>query len=145
MAVTIDSASSIRLSRRETGRPAIATSRLSCFTAGKRSGEWQIGKSRVAGLAAETGGDGKRLRRARVESVAEGGRNAGGRRPHVEVIDARFCKHLDGECSRVLRPRPSGLTVETTACKNGFGTAVLEHASKRKSAGRSDHRLAGRC
>ena len=47
----------------------------------------------------------------------------------VEVIDARFCKPLDGEMlSRVLRPGHAVLTVEDHSLQNGFGSAVLEHA-----------------
>jgi 1-deoxy-D-xylulose-5-phosphate synthase len=47
----------------------------------------------------------------------------------VGVIDARFCKPLDGEMLRkVLRPGHTVLTVEDHSLQNGFGTAVIEHA-----------------
>lgn len=47
----------------------------------------------------------------------------------VEVIDARFCKPLDGEMlSRVLMTGLPVLTIEDHSLQNGFGTAVLEHA-----------------
>ncbi len=47
----------------------------------------------------------------------------------VEVIDARFCKPLDGEMlSRVLRPRHAVLTIEDHSLQNGFGSAVAEYA-----------------
>ena len=47
----------------------------------------------------------------------------------VQVIDARFCKPIDGELlSRVLRAGVPVLTLEDHALQNGFGTAVLEHA-----------------
>ncbi|HEY7115427.1 MAG TPA: 1-deoxy-D-xylulose-5-phosphate synthase [Tepidisphaeraceae bacterium] len=47
----------------------------------------------------------------------------------VEVIDARFCKPLDGEMlSRVLRDGHPVLTLEDHALQNGFGSAVLEYA-----------------
>jgi 1-deoxy-D-xylulose-5-phosphate synthase len=47
----------------------------------------------------------------------------------VEVIDARFCKPVDGAMlSRVLRPGHPVLTVEDHSLQNGFGSAVLEHA-----------------
>src|SRR4029079_17387317 len=47
----------------------------------------------------------------------------------VEVIDARFCKPLDGEMiARVLRQGHAALTVEDHSLQNGFGSAVLEHA-----------------
>jgi 1-deoxy-D-xylulose-5-phosphate synthase len=47
----------------------------------------------------------------------------------VEVVDARFCKPLDGAMlARVLRPGHAVLTLEDHALQNGFGSAVLEHA-----------------
>ncbi len=47
----------------------------------------------------------------------------------VEVIDARFCKPLDGEMlCRALRPGHPVLTVEDHSLQNGFGSAVVEHA-----------------
>ena len=49
----------------------------------------------------------------------------------VAVIDARFCKPLDGEMlARVLRPGHLVITVEDHALQNGFGSAVLEHAQE---------------
>lgn len=47
----------------------------------------------------------------------------------VEVIDARFCKPVDGAMLRsVLRPGHAVLTIEDHALVNGFGSAVLEYA-----------------
>lgn len=47
----------------------------------------------------------------------------------VELVDARFCKPLDGPMlARVLRDGHPVLTVEDHVVTNGFGTAVLEHA-----------------
>jgi 1-deoxy-D-xylulose-5-phosphate synthase len=47
----------------------------------------------------------------------------------VAVIDARFCKPLDGEMlARVLKPGHAVLTLEDHALQNGFGSAVLEYA-----------------
>jgi 1-deoxy-D-xylulose-5-phosphate synthase len=47
----------------------------------------------------------------------------------VEVIDARFCKPLDGAMlTRVLRANRPVLTVEDHALQNGFGLAVAEFA-----------------
>ena len=47
----------------------------------------------------------------------------------VEVIDARFCKPIDGDMlARVLEPGRPVLTVEDHALQNGFGTAVAEYA-----------------
>jgi len=48
----------------------------------------------------------------------------------VGVIDARFCKPVDGEMlARVLRGGQPVLTVEDHSLQNGFGSAVLEYAS----------------
>jgi 1-deoxy-D-xylulose-5-phosphate synthase len=48
----------------------------------------------------------------------------------VSVIDARFCKPLDGEMlTRVLRPNHPVLTLEDHSLQNGFGTAVTEYAT----------------
>ena len=47
----------------------------------------------------------------------------------VEVIDARFCKPVDGRMlERVLRLEHPVLTVEDHSLQNGFGTAVTEYA-----------------
>ncbi len=47
----------------------------------------------------------------------------------IEVIDARFCKPVDGAMlSRVLRCDHPVLTIEDHSLLNGFGTAVIEHA-----------------
>ena len=47
----------------------------------------------------------------------------------VELIDARFCKPLDGVMlARVLRDGHAVLTLEDHSLACGFGTAVLEHA-----------------
>jgi 1-deoxy-D-xylulose-5-phosphate synthase len=48
----------------------------------------------------------------------------------IGVVDARFAKPLDAQMlARVLRPGHAVLTVEDHSLQNGFGTAVLEHAS----------------
>lgn len=47
----------------------------------------------------------------------------------VELIDARFCKPVDGQMlSRVLRSGRPVLTIEDHSTQNGFGSAVLEYA-----------------
>jgi 1-deoxy-D-xylulose-5-phosphate synthase len=47
----------------------------------------------------------------------------------VEVIDARFCKPVDGAMlSRVLTAGRPVLTVEDHSLQNGFGTSVIEYA-----------------
>ncbi len=47
----------------------------------------------------------------------------------IEVVDARFCKPLDGAMlDRILVAGRPVVTVEDHALENGFGTAILEHA-----------------
>jgi 1-deoxy-D-xylulose-5-phosphate synthase len=47
----------------------------------------------------------------------------------VEVVDARFCKPVDGDMlHRVLEPGRPVLTIEDHSLLNGFGTAVTEYA-----------------
>ncbi|HEX3357569.1 MAG TPA: 1-deoxy-D-xylulose-5-phosphate synthase [Tepidisphaeraceae bacterium] len=47
----------------------------------------------------------------------------------VEVIDARFCKPVDGAMlAKVLTSGRPVLTIEDHSLQNGFGSAVLEHA-----------------
>ena len=52
---------------------------------------------------------------------------------HVAVIDARFCKPLDGAMLKeiFLRGRPI-ITVEDHSVINGFGTAVIEYAQQHR-------------
>jgi 1-deoxy-D-xylulose-5-phosphate synthase len=48
----------------------------------------------------------------------------------VGIVDARFCKPVDGEMlARVLRAGHAVLTLEDHSLQNGFGTAVLEYAA----------------
>ena len=60
----------------------------------------------------------------------------------VGVIDARFCKPLDGEMlERIFGMGTPVITVEDHATINGFGTAVLEHAQQHKYDARVVTRL----
>src|SRR5688500_3430687 len=88
--------------------------------------EWTVGKSRVLRDGADAtlivyGALAQNVMIAAEELQCEG--------LNVEVIDARFCKPLDGEMlARVLKPGRPVVTVEDHALQNGFGTAVLEYA-----------------
>ncbi len=51
----------------------------------------------------------------------------------VGVVDARFCKPLDGAMiERVFAKGTAVITVEDHAAINGFGTALLEHATEQR-------------
>jgi 1-deoxy-D-xylulose-5-phosphate synthase len=88
--------------------------------------EWQVGRSRVLrdGADATLIAYGALVQNAMLaaEELSADGLS-------VEVIDARFCKPIDGEMlSRVLKPGHPVLTIEDHSLQNGFGSAVLEYA-----------------
>ena len=88
--------------------------------------EWEVGKSRILreGTDATLIVYGALAQAVMVaaEALACEGINVG-------VIDARFCKPIDGAMlSRVLQPGHPVLTIEDHSLQNGFGTAVLEYA-----------------
>ncbi|MCL2649172.1 MAG: 1-deoxy-D-xylulose-5-phosphate synthase [Phycisphaerales bacterium] len=60
----------------------------------------------------------------------------------VAVIDARFCKPLDGQMlERVFARNHPILTVEDHSIINGFGSAVIEHAQEKRYDARLVTRL----
>ena len=60
----------------------------------------------------------------------------------LEVIDARFCKPVDGAMlRRVLTPGRPVLTIEDHSLQNGFGTAVVEYAVSQGLPTADLHRL----
>jgi 1-deoxy-D-xylulose-5-phosphate synthase len=88
--------------------------------------EWVVGRSRVLreGTDATMIVYGALAQQAMLaaEQLATEGVSLG-------VVDARFCKPLDGEMlARVLKPGYPVLTVEDHALQNGFGSAVAEYA-----------------
>jgi 1-deoxy-D-xylulose-5-phosphate synthase len=88
--------------------------------------EWQVGKSRVL-----LGGTDATIivYGALAESVITAAELLAEDNISVQVIDARFCKPIDGDMlTRVLEPGHPVLTVEDHSLQNGFGTAVLEYA-----------------
>jgi 1-deoxy-D-xylulose-5-phosphate synthase len=88
--------------------------------------EWVVGKSRVLREGADAtvvvyGALAQQAMLAAEQLATEG--------VAVGVIDARFCKPVDGEMlARVLKPGHPVLTVEDHALQNGFGSAVVEYA-----------------
>ena len=92
------------------------------------SGEWRPGVSRVL----RSGTDATLISYgALTEQALAAAEQLAAERLDIEVIDARFCKPLDGEMlSRVLRDGHVVLTLEDHALENGFGSAVLEHAQQ---------------
>jgi 1-deoxy-D-xylulose-5-phosphate synthase len=88
--------------------------------------EWQVGRSRTLreGTDATIIAYGSLVQNALLaaEELSADGLAVG-------VIDARFCKPLDGDMlSRVLSPGHPVLTVEDHSLQNGFGSAVAEFA-----------------
>jgi 1-deoxy-D-xylulose-5-phosphate synthase len=90
------------------------------------SEEWKVGKSRVL----REGADATIIvYGALAESAMVAAQQLETEGFNVAVIDARFCKPLDGEMlNRVLKPAHPVLTVEDHSLQNGFGSAVLEYA-----------------
>ena len=89
--------------------------------------EWRVGKSRTLRDGADAtlvayGALAESAMLAAEQLAAEG--------LSVGVIDARFCKPVDGDMlARTLRPGHPVLTIEDHALQYGFGTAVLEYAA----------------
>jgi 1-deoxy-D-xylulose-5-phosphate synthase len=88
--------------------------------------EWKLGRSRIL----RDGSDATLLvygalmenAFAAVEQLQNEGLSVG-------IIDARFCKPVDGEMlARVLKSGHPVLTLEDHSLQNGFGSAVLEYA-----------------
>jgi 1-deoxy-D-xylulose-5-phosphate synthase len=88
--------------------------------------EWQVGRSRTLRTGTDAtliayGALAQNAMLAAEELAAEG--------ISVAVVDARFCKPLDGDMLKsVLKAGHPVLTVEDHSLQNGFGSAVLEYA-----------------
>ena len=99
-----------------------------------RSQEWAVGKSRVLreGEDATIVAYGALVQNAMLaaEELSADGLSVG-------VIDARFCKPVDGEMlTALLSAGHPVLTVEDHSLQNGFGTAVMEYAVSHRLADR---------
>ena len=93
---------------------------------GLASSEWKLGKSRTL----REGTDATLVvYGALAESAIVAAEQLAAEGLSVGVVDARFCKPVDGEMiTRLLKSGQPVLTVEDHALQNGFGTAVLEYA-----------------
>jgi len=95
------------------------------------SREWVLGESRTL----REGGDATIVAYgAMVQNAMEAARMLQeGDGLAVGVVDARFCKPIDGAMlTRLLRGEAPVITVEDHALQNGFGSAVLEFAQSRR-------------
>ena len=126
MALSLETASAIRYPRDNV--PAVHFDQSIAPELREQAGqEWEVGKSRILREGADAtlivyGALAELAMAAAVELASEG--------ISVGVIDARFCKPVDGDMlKRVLSPGHPVLTVEDHSLQNGFGTAVLEYAS----------------
>jgi 1-deoxy-D-xylulose-5-phosphate synthase len=88
--------------------------------------EWTVGRSRVLREGSDAtlivyGALAQNVMIAAEQLACEG--------LNVEVIDARFCKPVDGDMlARVLKPGRPVLTIEDHSLQNGFAGAVIEYA-----------------
>ncbi len=126
LAVSLDMASALRYPRDSV--PAVPFEHdVAEELRGQASGEWRIGRSRVLRQGSDVtlivyGALMVNAMAAAAELSDEG----------IEacVIDARFCKPVDGEMiARALRGSAPVLTIEDHSLQNGFGSAVLEYAT----------------
>jgi len=124
-ALTLDTASAIRYPRDNV--PAVNFEEtIDEPLRAAASEEWQAGRSRVLreGPDATLIAYGALVQNALLaaDQLSADGLNVG-------VIDARFCKPLDGEMlAVVLAPGHPVLTIEDHSLQNGFGSAVAEYA-----------------
>ncbi|MBV8780720.1 MAG: 1-deoxy-D-xylulose-5-phosphate synthase [Phycisphaerae bacterium] len=125
LALSLDTASAIRYPRDNV--PACAFEEvIDQPLRNEAAQEWEVGKSRVLreGVDATLVVYGALVQQAMLAADALAGDGI-----EVEVIDARFCKPVDGTMlARVLIGDQPVLTVEDHSLQNGFGSAVIEHA-----------------
>jgi 1-deoxy-D-xylulose-5-phosphate synthase len=125
LALAIDTASALRYPRDNV--PACNfEDAIDASLRGAAKQEWVAGKSRTLreGADATIVSYGALTQHAMVAAEQLGAEGMS-----VGVVDARFCKPIDGEMlSRVMRPGHAVLTLEDHSLQNGFGTAVLEYA-----------------
>ncbi len=90
------------------------------------SADWQLGKSRLL----REGSDATLIAYgALVQNALQAAADLEAEGLSIGVIDARFCKPIDGEMLKsILRPGRAILTIEDHSLQNGFGSAVLEYA-----------------
>jgi 1-deoxy-D-xylulose-5-phosphate synthase len=128
-ALTLDTASTIRYPRDNV--PACDFEKeIDAHLTDQATGEWELGRSRV--LVSPAGEPDATIISygALAESVLTAVEILAGENVSIEVVDARFCKPVDGEMlARVLKPGHAVLTVEDHSVLNGFGAAVLEYAN----------------
>ena len=95
------------------------------------SQEWELGVSRVLRGGANGGSDATLIvYGALCEHAMLAAQQLADEGIDVEVVDARFCKPVDGEMlARVLKHARPVFTVEDHSLQNGFGTAVIEYAA----------------
>jgi len=125
LALTLETASAVRYPRDNVPAKNLDEIIDSTLHAGAIE-EWSVGKSRIL----RSGPDATLIAYgALAESAMEAAALLAQDGIEIEVIDARFCKPLDGAMlSRVLRPDHAVLTLEDHSLQNGFGSAVAEHA-----------------
>jgi 1-deoxy-D-xylulose-5-phosphate synthase len=88
--------------------------------------DWELGKSRIL----RQGEDASLIvYGALVEYALAAAEKLAADGIEIEVIDARFCKPVDGAMlNRVLKSDRPIFTIEDHSLQNGFGSAVLEYA-----------------
>lgn len=124
-ALTLDTPGSLRYPRDEVPTENLEVG-IAPHLQGEAGGEWELGKSRVLregtdAVIVSFGALTKAAMDAAMALAQEG--------VSVGVVDARFCKPVDGEMiGRVLQSGLAVITLEEHSLQGGFGSAVLEYA-----------------
>ena len=124
-ALTLDTAGALRYPRDEVPTENLEVG-IAPHLQGEAGGEWELGKSRVLregtdAVIVSFGALTKGAMDAAMALAQEG--------VSVGVVDARFCKPVDGEMiGRVLQSGLAVITLEEHSLQGGFGSAVLEYA-----------------
>ncbi|HEY1684084.1 MAG TPA: 1-deoxy-D-xylulose-5-phosphate synthase [Tepidisphaeraceae bacterium] len=101
--------------------------------------DWELGKSRVIRQGEDVT---LIVYGALIQTALEVANQLAASGVDVEVIDARFCKPVDGSMlSRVLNSGHPVFTIEDHSLQNGFGSSVLEYAQSHSLPIENLHRL----
>jgi 1-deoxy-D-xylulose-5-phosphate synthase len=101
--------------------------------------DWELGKSRVIRQGEDVT---LIVYGALIQTALEVANQLAASGVDVEVIDARFCKPVDGAMlSRVLNSGHPVFTIEDHSLQNGFGSSVLEYAQSHSLSIENLHRL----
>jgi 1-deoxy-D-xylulose-5-phosphate synthase len=126
LALSLDGPSAVRYPRDSVPAQTLDEGIVDAALRAAATQEWLVGRSRVL----KSGSDATLVvYGALAQNALAAADQLAGEGLDVGVIDARFCKPLDGAMlGRILKSGHPVLTVEEHSLQNGFGSAVLEYA-----------------